>query len=109
MTLPMTNPSPFRGWPSPEFVTPDMEGPMPWSLLPCGCHLRRPDYEAVLCNKHLAELNGERPVFTHDFDGERCIHCGVNIYDCDLGDDDNDGDPCVPHEPVTYTTQSEGF
>jgi hypothetical protein len=32
--------------------------PTPGSLLPCGCHLRRPDYEAVLCMAHLAELNG---------------------------------------------------
>lgn len=32
--------------------------PMPSSLLPCGCYLRRPDYEAVLCVSHLAELNG---------------------------------------------------
>ncbi|MGL5824998.1 MAG: hypothetical protein ACRCYU_09310 [Nocardioides sp.] len=32
--------------------------PMPGSLLPCGCHLRRPDYEAVLCPGHLNELNG---------------------------------------------------
>lgn len=31
--------------------------PMPGSLLPCGCHLRRPDYEAVLCEAHLAEVN----------------------------------------------------
>ena len=45
-------------WPSPRSVTPEMEGPYPWSLLPCGCHLRQPDFEAVLCNEHLAELNG---------------------------------------------------
>lgn len=44
-------------WPYPEWVTPDMEGPSPHTLLPCGCHLRRPDYEAVLCDAHLAELN----------------------------------------------------
>lgn len=50
------NPRP-AWWPSPEFVTPDMEGPMPGSLMPCGCHVRRPDYEAVLCPGHLAELN----------------------------------------------------
>jgi hypothetical protein len=31
---------------------------MPSSLLPCGCYLRRPDYEAILCPEHLAELNG---------------------------------------------------
>lgn len=31
--------------------------PAPSTLLPCGCHLRRPDYEAVLCTQDLAELN----------------------------------------------------
>jgi len=36
--------------------------PMPRSELPCGCHLRRPDYEAVLCPEHLAELNGPTTV-----------------------------------------------
>lgn len=51
------NPEPFTGWPEPNFVTPDMEGPMPGSLLGCGCHIRRPDYETVLCDEHLAELN----------------------------------------------------
>lgn len=35
--------------------------PMPGSLMPCGCHLRRPDYEAVLCVEHLAELNAHLP------------------------------------------------
>ena len=35
--------------------------PMPYSLLPCGCHLRRPDYEAVLCDEHLADLNAPTP------------------------------------------------
>ncbi|KXO90957.1 hypothetical protein [Tsukamurella tyrosinosolvens] len=39
---------------------PDVTGPMPGSLLSCGCHVRRPDYEAVLCDEHLAELNGGR-------------------------------------------------
>lgn len=52
------NPGPVY-WPEPEHVTPDMEGPAPSTLLPCGCHLRRPDYEAVLCDDHLAELNGD--------------------------------------------------
>lgn len=33
--------------------------PMPRSLLPCGCHLRRPDYEAILCERHLSELNAD--------------------------------------------------
>lgn len=33
--------------------------PSPNLTLSCGCHLRRPDLEAVLCPEHLAELNGE--------------------------------------------------
>lgn len=32
--------------------------PVPGTVLPCGCHLRRPDLEAVLCEEHLAEMNG---------------------------------------------------
>jgi hypothetical protein len=35
--------------------------PMPGSLLPCGCHVREPDYESVLCGTHLAELNARSP------------------------------------------------
>ena len=53
------NPGPVR-WPYPDWVTPDMEGPAPSTVLPCGCHLRRPDYEAVLCEQHLAEMNVTR-------------------------------------------------
>lgn len=40
---------------------------MPGSQLPCGCHIRRSDFEAILCSAHLAEINephilpGERP------------------------------------------------
>lgn len=30
---------------------------LPGSMLPCGCHVRRPDYETILCAEHLAELN----------------------------------------------------
>lgn len=31
------------------------------SLMSCGCHLRQPDCEAILCVSHLGELNkGER-------------------------------------------------
>lgn len=35
----------------------------------------------------------------HTFDGERCTHCGINVYDWD-------DERCVPHEPVAYTTES---
>lgn len=41
------------------YETPTLE-PMRGSLLPCGCHIRTPDYQAVLCPAHLAELNGVR-------------------------------------------------
>lgn len=36
----------------------------------------------------------------HAYDGERCVHCGVNIYDA------LDEVPCVDHEPLVYTTES---
>lgn len=32
-------------------------GPMPGSLLSCGCHIRRPDYATVLCAAHEAEVS----------------------------------------------------
>ena len=35
----------------------------------------------------------------HTFDGERCVYCGINIYD-------SFNDPCVDHEPIAYTTES---
>ena len=38
----------------------------------------------------------------HCYDGERCIHCGVNIYDEGI----YGPSPCAPHEPVTYTTET---
>lgn len=47
--------------PMPEWATEDngfTVGPSPHLTHPCGCHIRRPDYEAILCNEHLAELNG---------------------------------------------------
>lgn len=31
--------------------------PVPWTLQDCGCYLRNGDYEAVLCDHHLAVLN----------------------------------------------------
>ncbi len=30
--------------------------------LPCGCHIRRGDFETVLCDEHLDELNEQQPV-----------------------------------------------
>jgi len=36
-------------------------GPMPGSLLPCGCHIRRPDYVAALCAEHEAEAASPLP------------------------------------------------
>jgi len=32
--------------------------PLPGTVLPCGCHLRRIDFEAVLCPQHMIEVNG---------------------------------------------------
>lgn len=31
--------------------------PMPRTVLPCGCHLRNGDYQAILCPEHLIEAN----------------------------------------------------
>lgn len=36
-------------------------GPMPGSLLPCGCHIRRPDYEAILCAEHVGDMGHPIP------------------------------------------------
>jgi hypothetical protein len=32
--------------------------PLPGTVLPCGCHLRRIDFETALCPQHLIEVNG---------------------------------------------------
>lgn len=37
------------------------QGPMPKSVLPCGCHVRRPDYKAILCAPHAAEVAAAMP------------------------------------------------
>lgn len=58
MSTKIKNPGPAY-WPCPEWVTEEDEQPAIGTLMPCGCHLRRPDYEAVLCEEHLAELNKE--------------------------------------------------
>lgn len=36
----------------------------------------------------------------HAYDGERCIHCGVNVYDA------QDDQPCVDHEPLIHTSET---
>jgi hypothetical protein len=38
----------------------------------------------------------------HVYDGERCIHCGVNVYDCTCENDEC----CNEREPMTYTTST---
>jgi hypothetical protein len=51
---------------NPDQVTPDWFNDrfggvcfrlVPGTMLPCGCHVRRPDYETVLCDQHLVEVN----------------------------------------------------
>jgi hypothetical protein len=36
----------------------------------------------------------------HLFEGERCVFCGVNVYDIPADE------PCEPHPPIRYTTES---
>jgi len=56
--------------------------------------------------RELALERGEREphyvVEVHQYDGERCVNCNVNVYDeMMLGPSD-----CVPHEPMSYTTET---
>jgi hypothetical protein len=52
------NPGPVRWpWPLTDEDAAELGAPSPHLTHDCGCHLRRPDYEAVLCDEHLAELN----------------------------------------------------
>jgi hypothetical protein len=44
-------------WFETTYEDPDFS-PFPSTLLPCGCHLRRVDMEAVLCPQHVIEVNG---------------------------------------------------
>lgn len=54
---PITNPPPpTRAFPDDDPAW-QPGAPMPRTVLPCGCHIRRPDYEAILCAEHLADLN----------------------------------------------------
>lgn len=41
----------------------------------------------------------------HVYDGERCIHCGINIYDQWIYGPEDESD-CVDREPMTYTTET---
>lgn len=50
------NPSDHVWWWDYTWESPTLD-PVRGTLLPCGCHLRSPDCEAVLCAEHLAELN----------------------------------------------------
>jgi hypothetical protein len=44
-----------------------------------------------------------RYIAKHAYDGERCVWCGINIYDA------AEDDPCVDHEPITYTSDATGL
>lgn len=52
------NPVGPPAWYDPTYEDPERyKIPMPGTQLPCGCHLRNLDYEAVLCEAHLIEAN----------------------------------------------------
>lgn len=44
----------------------------------------------------------------HVYDGERCIHCGVNIYDQWIYGADDESD-CNDREPMAHTSQSPSW
>lgn len=50
----------------------------------------------------LADLELVGGIRRHVYDGERCIHCGVNVYDCDCPNDEC----CNEREPMVYTTET---
>lgn len=54
----ITNPPPPDWWD--DTYEPFPGGPIRGTLLPCGCHLRQGDTQAILCDAHLAELNRPR-------------------------------------------------
>lgn len=37
----------------------------------------------------------------HVFSGERCIHCNVNVYDCNCPNDEC----CNEREPMSFTSE----
>lgn len=41
----------------------------------------------------------------HVYDGERCIHCGVNIYDQYIYGPVDESD-CIERAPMVYTTET---
>jgi len=41
----------------------------------------------------------------HVYDGERCIHCNVNIYDQWIYGAEDESD-CIDREPMKYTTET---
>lgn len=40
----------------------------------------------------------------HLFDGERCVHCHVNVYDIGVHLDEDF--PCIEHPLTVYTTET---
>ena len=63
--------------------------------------------EALRAESSIARMDAERYagnlryIAKHAYDGERCVWCGINIYDA------AEDDPCVDHEPITYTTETK--
>lgn len=60
--------------------------------------------QAVIQHELMIE-RGDEPgyiVDPHVYDGERCVNCNVNVYD----DGIYGPFPCVPHEPMRYSTQT---
>lgn len=51
----------------------------------------------------LADLELVGVIRRHVFDGERCIHCGVNVYDCEHENDEC----CNERDPMVYTTETD--
>lgn len=50
----------------------------------------------------LADLELVGVICRHVYDGERCIHCGVNVYDCEHENDEC----CNERDPMVYTTET---
>lgn len=50
----------------------------------------------------LVDLETVSGVRRHVYEGERCIHCGVNVYDCEHENDEC----CNEREPMAYTSET---
>lgn len=85
---PILNPPPL-GWPwNPNAENPAERGVAMWSLQPCGCH-QRVDGQAVLCAKHLADLNApswQRGNWMQTFTGRKFYPMDPRSEDVDIID-----------------------